>query len=83
MKQQTWTDTDKAAWILQNGKPEYVWIYERVDDKVFRRPAPATGKDLPPWMNKERELAYISEENTFINAAQEFTDYSKGAQNGK
>ena len=80
MTQQTWTDTDKAAWILANGTPEYVWIYERVDDKVFKRPVPEKGKHLPPWVSTERELAYITQKDTFIHASEEFAQYSKGVK---
>ena len=29
-----WTDTDKAAWILENGQPDIKWVYERVDEQV-------------------------------------------------
>jgi len=53
-----YSDAEKAEWILKNGKPEYVMIYERVDDVVFERPVPATGKRLPPWIDKERRPVY-------------------------
>ena len=47
-----WTDADKAKWILEHGQPEYTWIYERVGEIVYRRPSPATGTELPPWMDR-------------------------------
>lgn len=57
----------KAEWILKNGQPKNAWIYERVDDTVYRRPIPADGHELPPWINKEREVVGIRdrETNTF------------------
>ena len=51
-----WTDAEKALWILENGPVEYCWIYERVDNTVFRRPVMADpSMPVPPWINKERE----------------------------
>ena len=45
-----WSEVDKAQWILENGVPEYVWIFERNGEQVYKRPCPADGKVLPPWM---------------------------------
>lgn len=53
-----WSDADKAQWILENGNPEYVWIFERVDDTVFRRPA---GILIPPWISIKRTI-YITQQ---------------------
>lgn len=52
---QEWDDVAKAQWVLENGIPDYVWIFERVDTQVYRRPSPANNRPLPPWINKERE----------------------------
>jgi len=51
-----WTETEKAFWILENGEPEFAWIFERNGDDVYRRPMAEPGKELPPWISKEREL---------------------------
>jgi len=45
-----WNDVDKAQWILENGTPDYCWIFERNGEQVYRRPMPADGTVLPPWM---------------------------------
>ena len=51
-----WTDAEKALWVLEHGPVEYVWIYERVDNTVYRRPVMSDKSDaFPPWINKERE----------------------------
>ena len=50
------TDVEKAQWILENGNCKTAWIFERVDDKVYKRPIPQDGKTLPPWLSKERVL---------------------------
>jgi|TARA_B110000483_G_C18161429_1_gene529464 hypothetical protein len=50
------TDVEKAQWILENGNYKNAWIFERVDDKVYKRPIPQDGKKLPPWLSKERVL---------------------------
>ena len=51
-----YTEADKAQWILENGRPRFVWIFERDDDKIYRRPMAEPGTELPPWMPTEREL---------------------------
>ena len=51
-----WTDAEKALWILEHGPVEYAWIYERVDNTVYRRPVMGDANmPVPPWINKERE----------------------------
>lgn len=51
---QEWDDVAKAQWILENGPvPDIVWIFERVDDQVFKRPA--ANSQLPPWINTQRQ----------------------------
>jgi len=32
-----------------------VWIFERVDEQVYRKPMAEPGTELPPWMPTERE----------------------------
>jgi hypothetical protein len=51
-----WSETDKALWILENGEPNYAWIFERNGDIVYRRPFAAPGSNLPPWLRAEREV---------------------------
>ncbi len=50
-----WTEAEKAFWILENGKPDFAWIFERNGDIVYRRPMAAPGTKLPPWISTERE----------------------------
>ncbi len=50
-----YNETEKALWILENGTPEYAWIFERNGDTVYRRPFAAPGSKLPPWISAERE----------------------------
>jgi hypothetical protein len=50
-----YNETEKALWILENGTPEYAWIFERNGDTVYRRPFAAPGSKLPPWISTERE----------------------------
>lgn len=49
----SWTDAEKAQWILENGKPEIAWIFERVDDTIYKRPM---SENLPPWISRERQI---------------------------
>lgn len=67
MTETEWSDTDKAQWILENGTPEFVWIYERVDNIVYRRPSPPVDGQLPPWINKQREIAYVSDAESYTD----------------
>jgi hypothetical protein len=50
-----WTKTEKAFWILENGEPNFAWIFERNGETVYRRPFAAPGSKLPPWVSTERE----------------------------
>jgi hypothetical protein len=50
-----WTDADKAWWRLQHGTTKLVWIYERVGQKVFRRPSQTLSENLPPWVSNNRQ----------------------------
>lgn len=52
----TWTDAEKAQWILENQwnyHNDITYIYERVGDQVYRRPLDT--ETLPPWMSRQRE----------------------------
>jgi hypothetical protein len=49
-----WSDTDKAFWILENGEPDFAWIFERNGTKIYRRPTASPGTNLPPWISTER-----------------------------
>ena len=51
-----YTEAFKAQWILEHGHPKFVWIFERADDILYRRPMAESGTELPPWMNSDREL---------------------------
>lgn len=51
-----WSDIDKAQWILENGPvPDIAWIFERVGDKVYRRPMTAGINKIPPWIDTRRQ----------------------------
>ena len=50
-----YTEAEKAQWILENGHPKFVWIFERVDEVIYRRPMAEPGTELPPWTPTERE----------------------------
>jgi len=62
----TWSNTDKAQWILQNGEPDVLWVYERVDNQVYRRPMTHVG-NVPPWIPQEREPVYNLDTRGTIN----------------
>ena len=49
-----WTDLDKAQWVLENGPPEIVWVYECANEIVYRRPMRNT--NVPPWVSLDREI---------------------------
>jgi len=51
-----YNEADKAQWILEHGQPRFVWIFERDDDKLYRRPMAHPGTELPPWMSNKKEL---------------------------
>jgi hypothetical protein len=55
-------DLDKAQWILENGKPILKWVYERVDNIVYRRPTNMKGP-LPPWVSSERQEYYKTDDS--------------------
>lgn len=55
-----WTDSEKAQWILENGSPDIKWVYERVEDVVFRRPfLNDPESNIPPWIPHKREKYYV------------------------
>ncbi len=54
-KNKLYTEAEKAFWILENGKVEIAWIFERNGDIVYRRPFAAPGTKLPPWIDPKRE----------------------------
>ncbi len=51
-----WCDARRAQWILEHSwvPRDVVYIFERVDQCVYKRPVPAQGKQLPPWLSTER-----------------------------
>lgn len=58
-----WSKTDRAQWVLENGSPEFVWIFENTKKAVFKR---AHGTNIPPW-NKGRIKVYdIDSQGQFI-----------------
>ena len=50
-----YTEAEKAQWILENGYPKFIWIFERANDITYRRPMAEPGTELPPWMPTDRE----------------------------
>ncbi len=50
-----YTEAEKAQWILENGLPKFIWIFERVGEQIYRRPMAEPGTELPPWVPTERE----------------------------
>ena len=76
-----WDDTAKAQWILEHGGiPDIAWIFERVDDKVYRRPMvnSSVGAQLPPWINKERELVL-----SYTTPGHDITDLNINEHSGR
>lgn len=64
-----WSDIDKAQWILENGTPDYIWIFERNGEQVYRRRSPANGKELPPWFKdlpREPILKHTSDKEKWV-----------------
>jgi len=57
----TWTDAEKAQWILENqwNHSKITYIYECVGETVYRRPS----MHSPPWIPREREFLYNCEKN--------------------
>lgn len=54
MKDNEWTDADKALWILENGEPDIKWIYERNGTLLYKRPL--QDAELPPWIPLTKEF---------------------------
>ena len=50
-----YTEADQAQWILENGHPHFIWIFERDGEQIYRRPMAEPGTELPPWVSTERE----------------------------
>lgn len=50
-----YSESEKAFWILENGKLDHVWIFERNGDHVYRRPALGPSGKIAPWIPMERE----------------------------
>lgn len=72
LDREKWTEAHKALWILEHGVPEFAWIYERVDNTVYRRPVMGdTKKPVPPWLNPDREIVKELKSNTFIESMKE------------
>ncbi len=51
-----WTETEKAFWILENGPPDHVYIFERNGDMIYQRAALGPSGKIAPWISKERVL---------------------------
>ena len=51
----TYTESEKAFWVLENGKPDHVWIFERNGDHIYRRPMAGPSGKIAPWIPVERE----------------------------
>jgi hypothetical protein len=47
----TWSDFDKAEWILKNGNPDIKWVYERALGITYRRVSVHVSSSVPPWIN--------------------------------
>ena len=60
-----YTDAEKAAWILEHGGVEHAWIFERVGDRIYRRPMAPQDGELPPWISAERELFNMYDKHGF------------------
>ena len=61
----TWTDAEKAQWILENhwNESKITYVYERVGETVYRIPAAHSN---PPWIPRKRELyGFITEDDKF------------------
>lgn len=61
-KDNSYSDEDKAIWILENGAPDVAWVFERVNDIIYIRPAGGS-KNIPPWIDLERQ-EYANLNNT-------------------
>jgi hypothetical protein len=73
----SWSEADKIEWVLANGKPRIAWVYERIDQKVYRRPSRDVSQNIPPWFSEERELCphdHFSGINYSFLIFDEFTD---------
>ena len=55
---ESWSDEDKIEWVLANGKPRITWVYESVDQKVYRRPSRDASQNIPPWVSEERQPCF-------------------------
>ena len=49
-----WDEFAKAEWILKNGSPKVVYIFERANGMVYQRPRMAPEDNIPPWINTQR-----------------------------
>jgi hypothetical protein len=52
MENKVWTQEDKLQWVLENGEPVYPVVFERVGNKLYKRPCAGS----PPWVPMERVL---------------------------
>ena len=75
-KNKEWTEAEKALWILENGVPEYAWIFERVDNTVYKRPVMGDpNKPVPPWIDtKNREVVKELKSKTYIESLKEMVN---------
>jgi hypothetical protein len=64
---QEWDDVAKADWILKYGKPDIAWIFERVDNVVYKRPIQDLSRPVPPWISLKRQVAFVTNGDTFID----------------
>lgn len=75
LDRENWTEAQKALWILENGVPEFAWIYERVDNTVYRRPVMGDPeKPVPPWLNPEREIVKELKSKTYIESVNDMQE---------
>ena len=77
VKHTDWNEADKAAWILKHGKPDIVWIFERVDNTVYKRPMgdPDGNKPIPPWISMKRQVAFVSNGDTFVETRRQIHEH--------
>jgi len=47
-------NVERAEWILRNGAPDIIWIYEVANEIVYMRPS--TDSNVPPWISMERKV---------------------------
>ena len=51
-----YSQAEKAEWILKHGAPRIQYVYEKVNNIVFRRVSRAS-ENLPPWEDVNTRVA--------------------------